>query len=109
MPLTSIAGENRAIVFVEWGKRDTANNWASDWDPNPDGDQTFGTVRLSSDGTDPPSHTACNTLADSTMKQKILEAADNVPFSSIYWISDGWDWPSALQDMGLQEIDDEVP
>lgn len=104
MKLVSIRGDHRYIIVVEWDKRDTANQFAAKWDPNPGGDETFGAVRLSADGTEPPTHTACNTLADGDMKTGIMNAMSNVPFVEVYDATE-WTFAEVLADLGLQRIE----
>lgn len=100
---------HRRVIIVDWDKRDTANNWVKQWDPD-DGSGTFGGVKLSSDGTSPPSHTACNTTATDAMLNGIEKASGNVPFVSVYSqqsdesISDVWH--RALDSEGLLVIRD---
>jgi len=95
--------EHRLLVLVEWDKRDVANNWASDWDDN--GDDTFGVVRLSEDGEEPPTHTLCNTKATDDMQGVVLEASDNVPFIDVYEIPDEAEDSSVVFDEhGLEPI-----
>lgn len=103
-----VTEDDRAIIIVEAGNLSAANNSAASWDPDTGGDQTFGSPKLSSDGTEPASHYACNTALTSDMKQDVLDAMDNVPFVEVYFASNGWDWESALADLGLQVIEPEV-
>lgn len=109
MPIDIDRTRHRHVIIVEWGKRDTANNHAAAWDPDSGGGETFGSVELSSDGTDPPSHTACNTAATDDMNAGIYNAMDNVPFVDVYDQQDGETahelWNRALADQGLEVIE----
>lgn len=109
MPVDLDQPPHRRVIIVEWGKRDTANNWAEQWDPDTGGDKTFESVELSSDGTDPPTHTACNTAATDPMLDGIQTASGNVPFVAIYELQDGETagelWDRALSNEGLQVIE----
>jgi hypothetical protein len=98
---------NRYIIFVQWDKLTPANAAAKAYDPDAGGEFTFGTVRLSADGNEPPTHSACNTAATDSMKTQILDAFTNVPFYAIYNTADGWTWQTALVDAGLQVIESE--
>jgi len=96
---------NRYIVVVDWKKLQAANGMAHSWDPDVGGAKTFGSVRLSPTGSDPPTHTACNTAANVPIKAGILNALHHVPWARLYDIyNDGWTWQAVLDDMGLQEI-----
>ena len=94
------------IIFITWNKRNVGNNWAKVWDFDSGGEGTFGKVRLSPTGTEPPTHTATFTRADAIMNAGILEALGNVPFAAMYDTAEGWTWPDSLLDMGLQVIED---
>jgi hypothetical protein len=98
---------HRYIIIVEWGKLTPANAAAKAYDPDTGGEYTFGNVRLSADGNEPATHSACNTLATDSMKTQILDAFTNVPFYAIYNTQDGWTWQTALADAGLQVIEGE--
>ncbi|HEB26681.1 MAG TPA: hypothetical protein ENI05_02740 [Porticoccus sp.] len=98
---------HRYFVFVQWDKLTPANAQAKAWDPDTGGELTFGGVRLSADGQEPPTYSACNTAATDTMRTKILAAFTHVPFYNIYLAVDGWTWETALDDAGLQVIEGE--
>lgn len=108
MPIDLDQPPHRRVIIVDWDKRDTANSWAADWDPDTGGEETFGSVKLSADGTDPPTHIACNTAATDPILDGIQNASDNVPFVAVYSPQDGETpyelWERALADMGLQVI-----
>ena len=113
------------FIFVKAEKLNTANNFAAQWDPDTGGADTFGTVRLSADGTEPASHYATSTRATPTMRDGITQALSDVSWAWMYrtddilaesphWYSNDADWTydgdlydawlSALDDMGLQRI-----
>lgn len=102
---------HRYVIVVGWQQRQMLNSQAASWDPNPGGDETFGRVRLSADGTEPPSHTACNTKATDAMQTQILDAMSNGAAVDLYeW--DGQEgpyelWQRALDDMGLEVIEED--
>ncbi len=98
---------HRYFIFVQWNKLILANAQAKAWDPDIGGEFTFGSVRLSVDGQEPPTHSACNTAATENMKTQILDAFQHVPFYKIYSTADGWTWDTALADAGLQAINEE--
>ena len=98
---------HRYFIFVQWNKLTPANAQAKIWDPDTGGEFTFDRVRLSADGQEPPSYSACNTAATDTMRTKILDAFTHVPFYKIYSTTDGWTWESALINAGLQVIQSE--
>lgn len=101
----TVREEHRAIIIVKAGKLTSANNAAASWDPDTAGDETFGsTPGLSSDGTEPASHYACNSALTDAMRTEVLDAMDNVPFVEVYFASDGWDFDSAIADQGLERI-----
>lgn len=113
MPINLDQPPHRRVIIIEWDHRDTANNWAATWDPNPNGDETFGSVRLSPDGTEPPTHTGCNTAATDPMLDGIQEAVVGIPWARLFTPRfDGEEphelWERALADMGLQRIEPEV-
>lgn len=112
MPINLDQPPHRRVIVVEWDRRDVANNWAAQWDPDTGGDETFGSVELSTDGTDPPSHTACNTAAADPMLDGIHEATVNVPWAGLYELQDGETphelWERALADMGLVVIKEDT-
>lgn len=99
---------HRYLIFVQWNKLTPANAQFKDTiDPDIGGNKTFGNVRLSADGQEPPTHSACNTAATGSMKIKIENGFIHVPFYKIYLIADGWTWETALADAGLQVIQSE--
>lgn len=93
----------RKIIFIEWNRQIAANAMAQAWDFDTGGFQTFGAVRLSPTGEEPPTHTAANTGANQSMNDGIQIALGSVPWANLY---DGmvWTWTLALADMGLQVI-----
>ncbi len=97
------------IIIVEIDRLIPANARAAAWDPDTGGAETFGAVRLSADGNEPATHSACNTAATDTMKARILEAQSQVPWQELYSEADGWTWESALADAGLQVIIEAIP
>lgn len=99
---------HRYFIFVQWNKLTPANAQAKAWDPDTGGEYTFGDRRLSADGEEPATHSACDTPATNTMRTKILAALDNVPFYKIYSTTGGWTMDSALADAGLQVINEGV-
>ena len=94
---------HRYFIFVQWSKLTPANAQAKIWDPDTGGEYTFGNMRLSVDGQEPPTHTACNTAATDEMRTGIFNSG-NPPFITIYDTTDGWTWETALVDSGLQVI-----
>jgi hypothetical protein len=98
---------HRYLIFVQWNKLTPANAQAKAWDPDTGGEFTFGSVRLSADGQEPPTYSACNTAATDNMRTQILDAFTHVPFYKIYSTVDGWTWETALADAGLQVIQTE--
>ena len=94
----------RAIIVVQWNRLTPANAAAAAWDPDTGGGETFGSVRLSADGQEPPSHSACNTALTDGRRTQVLEAFEHIPFVDVYWSAAGWTWESALVDAGLQVI-----
>lgn len=119
---------HRYAIIADVDNQSAANNAAASWDPDTGGDQTFGNVKLSADGTTPASHTGCNTLTNSTMRTQILDALGNVPLYDVYRVQgksttgdverkdkSGWTaigtgdiWQVALSDAGLQVIQPET-
>jgi len=97
---------NRWIIIVNEEFIDSANAQMSPIDPDTGGDKTFGSVRLSSNGEEPRTHTGCNTAAKSDMTQGIFNAFDKAPWADIY-DAHVWTWNEALDDMGLQVIEPE--
>ena len=95
---------HRYFIFVQWNKLTPANAQAKIYDPDTGGEDTFGSMRLSASGQEPPSHSGCNTPATDTMKTKILDAFTHVPFYKIYDTADGWTWDTGLTNAGLQVI-----
>lgn len=95
----------RYFIFVEWGKLIPANAQANAWDPDEGGEFTFGDLRLSANGQEPPTHSGCNTPATEAMKTGIFNAFSHVPFYKLYSIDDGWTWETALADAGLEIIE----
>ena len=63
---------HRYLIFVQWNKLIPANAQSKAWDPDIGGEYTFGNVRLSVDGENPPLYSACNTLATDSMRTNIL-------------------------------------
>lgn len=104
--------KHRIVIVVEWDKRDTANNQAKAWDPAAHGEETFGEVRLSADGTEPPTHTACNTKTTDSIRANVLDAMDNVPFVDVYEAQEGEGayevWQRALEELGIEVISEDV-
>lgn len=96
--------QHRYFIFVQWNKLTPANAHAKAWDPDTSGGLTFGNVRISADGQEPPSYSGCNTAATEDMKMQIIDALEHVPFYRIYNSADGWTWETALADAGLQVI-----
>ena len=101
---------HRYFIIVQWDKISLANEQAGKkpggWDPDTGGEFTFGSVRLSPTGQEPPTHTACNTAATDEMRTGIFNSG-NPPFITIYNTADGWTWETALADVGLQVIQGE--
>ena len=97
---------HRYFIFVQWNKLIPANAQAKVWDPDTGGEYTFGNMRLSADGQEPPAYSGCNTPATDTMRTHILDAFQHVPFYKIYSTADGWTWDTALADAGLQMIEE---
>jgi len=95
---------HRTIIIVPEDKITAANAQAAAWDEGPTGDETFGQVRLSPNGLEPRTHTACGAQLTDGRKTRVLAALTNVPFTAVYWESDGWDYETALADAGLQVI-----
>ncbi len=97
---------HRCFIFVNWDKLVPANAQAKAWEPYPEDDpgDTFGLLRLSANGLEPPTQTGCDTPATNGMRTQILVAFEHVPFYKIYLTADGWTWESALADAGLQVI-----
>jgi hypothetical protein len=104
--------QNRYVIIVDYGKRDVANKHAEKWDEDEGGGETFGGIRLSSDGTEPVTHTACNTKASEEMKTGIFNAADKVPFIDIYEKKEDESpvelFQRAMDEHGLQVIQPEI-
>ena len=98
---------HRYFIFVQWNKLTPANAQAKIWDPDTGGEYTFGNLRLSANGQEPPTYSGCNTPATDGMRTKILDAFTHVPFYKIYSTIDGWTWETALDDAGLQVIESE--
>lgn len=98
------AYEFHRIIFVTNSHITPMNAQAKNWDPDTGGDQTFGGVLLSGDGEEPSTHTACNTRATTQMKNAI-DGQDNTPFVTVY-DGDDFTWQEALDDMGLQVIEE---
>ena len=95
---------DRWIIFVDEEYIDSANAQMSPIDPDTGGDKTFGAVRLSPNGEEKRTHSACSTAATEQMTQGIFQAFQHAPWADIY---DGheWTWEDALIDMGLQVIE----
>lgn len=98
---------HRYFIFVRWDKIELANRQADKsqggYDPDTGGNKTFGSVRLSADGQEPATHTACNTAATDAMRTGIFNSG-NPPFITIYDMANGWTWETALENAGLQII-----
>jgi len=101
---------HRYFILIGIGKTAAANAYAADWDPDSRGDLTFGAVRLSANGIEPATHTACNTVATPEMEAKFLAARSQIPAAAyrIYKEAGGWTWETALADAGLQVIQGNV-
>lgn len=98
------------IIFITENKIEAANGLYTPIDPDTGGSNTFGAVRLSADGEEPRTHTACNTRATGAMTSGIKTAFEAVPWATLYDVNElGWDeqeaWELALADMGLQVIE----
>ena len=94
--------QHRYIIIVQWNRLVPANARAAAWDPDTGGAETFGALRLSADGNEPSTHSACFTAATDTMKAGILEAQSQVPWQELYDITNGWTWESALMEQGYK-------
>jgi hypothetical protein len=70
------------------------------------GNLTFGSVRLSSDGQEPMTHSGCSTAAD-ILYRSALQGTSHAPWMDIYLKSDGFTWETSCADMGLQLIEEE--
>ena len=110
---------------MQANKLNTANVLADAWDPD-DGSTTFGPVKLSANGLEPVEWYACSTPATETMRDGITTALGALAWAKMYWADDvqadvphwegpdGWEfdggiysaWLDALDDMGLQRIQD---
>ena len=102
----------RWIIIIEWNRIAAANGVYSGIDPDTGGSETFGKVRLSPTGEEPPTHTGTNTAATGAMTVGIKNAFERAPWATLYDVNElGWDffeaWRNALADMGLQEIEPE--
>jgi len=93
---------NQAIIIVPWADIAAANVEAATWDTGGSGDQTFGTVRLSTDGNEPATHTGCCTRATDAMKI-LIDGATNP--SAVYWTGS---WAEALLAESLVQIPPDI-
>lgn len=97
----------RMFLIVPAGLQVWANQQASALDTDGGGD-TF-TVPLSATGADPATHFGAAGLVRPETRTVVLEQlVPNAPGSRAYDEADGWSWDSALEDAGLQAIQEEI-
>lgn len=103
-PLENITG--RLHIFVHWDKADQANREADHWDPYGGGAETFGLLRMSATGLEPPSHTACSTVVNGDVAGMIQTAARQVPFVEVFDASE-YTFDEAAAAVGVKAIREE--
>jgi hypothetical protein len=97
--------QDRLFVFVEIAKVNTGNALMKSIDrkATDKGEETFGAVRLSADGNEPATHSACNTGADFDYKNALF-GTSHAPWMQHYSKADGYTWQTACADMGLEVV-----
>ena len=98
------------IMFCKISNVNGGNALAAVWDFDTGGDKTFNNgSRLSATGQEPATHIGINTACDSEMMDKIENAVtQGTPWLTGYKESDGFTWASALTDIGLKVIAEEI-
>lgn len=91
----------RLFAIIPWGLRQEANWLAVKVDFDTGGDKTFGSMRLSADGNEPPSHTGCNgviPIESDELQTLALAIKNNDPSSAIDVLgTEGLDIKSKIQ------------
>ncbi len=100
--------KNRYFIFVALKDIVEANKRAAIWDFDTSGDETFGNMRLSANGKEPATHSACSTKANPEMKSGINDILSTSKFAGFYSERDGWTWETASKDIKLALIQTEI-
>jgi hypothetical protein len=101
--------QDRLFVFVTAASLGTANALMKSIDRSPDwaGEKTFGSVKLSPDGSEPTTHYACNSASDFEYRSALF-GTSHAPWMTIYSESEGWTWGTAFDDMDLKVIHEDI-
>lgn len=108
---------NRCYIIVPASAQADANTLAAQTDPD-DGTDTFSAVKLSSDGTSPPSHYAANT-AILTDARTLVDAYEQVSFTAhlygtedkfgregqVYYYDSGWSTQGQNDSLGSGSLE----
>lgn len=104
----------RIILVVATTDQVAANLLAAGFDPDTGGDKTFGSIRLSPTGSEPPTHYGCSTpMTPETLAEVEALQPTGFPTGRIYRGYNDYDdepdvtrytFEDAIADMGLQRI-----
>jgi hypothetical protein len=95
---------DRVVIVVEMGRVNAANAIYKNIDLGGHGDETFPNVLLSSDGNEPATHTATESLATATMRQGIQQALGSVLFTDVVDVIGVGHIDEVAAGLGLQRV-----
>lgn len=87
----------RYVIIVPWDKITDANTRAGIFDPDDGGSDTFGAVQLSTNGLEPQSHSACDTLMSDAVWSGIEGTLTNVTYTITIYRTNNRVQPGAVK------------